>query len=197
MRRLLVFSSVFVVLAFGLSLTVLAHGGGTPQLTNEPVGSYLLSAWTNPDPALVGAVHVTAALAEASTGAAVTDPVIHITAAPVRAAGAGADAPIAAEATHDDAEIPIFYEADLQLPAPGDWRFTIAVEGAAGAGTTTFTLPVRPAGPNWLVLGLVGVAVVLAAGVGWMLLRGGGGDHKRRPNPSRPGPDATGTEGIS
>ena len=177
MRRLLVLSSVFVVWAFGLSLTVLAHGGGTPQLTNEPVGSYLLSAWTNPNPAVVGDVHVTAAVAEASTGAAVTDPVVHVTAVQV----SGAGAPIAAEATHDDAEIPIFYEADLEVPTPGDWRFALAVEGAQGAGTAAFTLSVRPAGPNWLVLGLVGVGVVLVAGVGWMLLRRGGGDHRFRP----------------
>ena len=188
MRRLLVLSSVFVVWAFGLSLTVLAHGGGTPQLTNEPVGSYLISAWTNPNPALVGDVHVTAALAEASTGAAVTDPVVHITAAPVNAAGA----PIAAEATHDDAEIPIFYEADLELPTPGDWRFTVAVEGA---GTAAFTLSVRPAGPNWLLLGLVGVGVVLVAGVGWMLLRRGGGDHRRRPGSPQSGPAPTEGQG--
>lgn len=177
MRRLLSVCSVFMVLTFGLSLTVLAHGGGKPQLTNEPVGSYLLSVWTNPDPAVVGGVHVTAALAEASTGAAVTDPVVHITAVPVRAAGAGAGAPIAAEATHANAAIPIFYEADMELPAPGDWRFTVAVDGAEGTGTAVFTLSVRPAGPNWLVLGLLGVGVVLAAGVGWMLLRGGADPH--------------------
>ena len=195
MRRLLVLSSVFVVWAFGLSLTVLAHGGGTPQLTNEPVGSYLLSAWTNPNPAVVGVVHVTAAVAEASTGAAVTDPVVHITAVPMSAAGAGAGAPIAAEATHDDAEIPIFYEADMKVPTPGDWRFAFAVEGAQGAGSAAFTLSVRPAGPNWLVLGLVGVGVVLVAGVGWMLLRRGGGDHRRRPGSSQSGPAPTEGEG--
>ena len=181
MRRLLSVCSVFVVLAFGLSLTVLAHGGGTPQLTNEPVGSYLLSAWTNPNPALVGVVHVTAALAEASSGAAVTDPVVHVSAVPV----SGAGEPITAEATHDDAEIPIFYEADLQLPTPGDWRITFAVDGAAGAGTAAFTLPVRPAGPNWLVIGLVGVGIALAAGLGWMLLRGDAG-RRSRPGASRP-----------
>ena len=179
MRPLLSLSFVWVVLAFGLSLTVLAHGGGTPQLTNEPVGSYLLSVWTNPNPPSVGVIHVTAALAEASTGAAVTDPLVHVTAVPVRAASAGAGAPIAAEATDENAEIPIFYEADLQLPTPGDWRFTLAVEGAQGAGTAAFTLPVRPAGPNWRVLGLVGVGVVLVAGLGWMVLRNDDGPRRR------------------
>lgn len=193
MRRFLSICSALVVLMLGLSLTALAHGGGTPQLTNEPVDSYLLSAWTSPNPALVGAVHVTAALAEASTGAAVTDPEVHVTALPV----SGAGAPITAEATHVDAEIPIFYEADLQFPAAGDWRLTIAIDGAGGTGTATFTLPVRPAGPNWLVLGLVGAGIVLVAGVGWMLLRGGGADRRRRPVAPRSVPDATTSEGNS
>ena len=196
MRRLLGFSFVFLVLSFGVTLTVLAHGGGTPQLTNEPVGSYLLSTWTNPNPAVVGVVHVTSALAEASTGAAVTDPVVRITATLVNAAGAGAGAPIVAEATHTNATIPIFYEADMEVPTPGDWRFALAVDGAQGAGTAAFTLSVRPAGPNWLLLGLVGVGVVLVAGLGWMLLRGDAG-HKRRPGASQSGAAATGSEDSS
>lgn len=190
MRRLLSFSSVFAVLALGMSMTVLAHGGGTPQLTSEPVGPYLLSAWTNPNPATVGVVHLTAALADASTGAAVADPMVQVSAVP----SSGDGAAVAAEATHDGAEIPVFYEADLHLPSPGDWRLTVAVDGAQGEGTATFTLPVRPAGPNRLLLGLAGVGVVVVAGVGWMRLRRKDGQPERGPDASRTGSGATGSD---
>ncbi len=165
MRRLLMAITVCVLVAFLAGLPVLAHGGGKPQLTNEPVGAYLLSAWTSPDPAVVGKVHVTAALADASSGAAVTEPAIHVT-----AAQAGGPA-VEADATHANAAVPIFYEADMELPATGEWQFSLAVAGPAGTGTATFILPVRPAGPNWLPIGLVGVGVVLVAAVGWRLLR--------------------------
>ncbi len=85
-RTLILQSLILIGLFLGLLLLtptfVLAHGGGTPQLTNAAVGPYLLSAWTNPDPAIVGELHITVALALAESGEAVTDPTVRVAASP-------------------------------------------------------------------------------------------------------------------
>jgi len=146
---------------------VLAHGGGTPQLTNEPVGPYLLSAWTNPDPAVVGEMHITVALALANTGEAATEPSVRVMASPQNGAG---DA-ISVAATHEGALTPIFYEADLVFAHAGPWRIQIEVAGNEGGGGAGFALEVREKGLNWLLVGIIGSVVVVVVWMGWMMLR--------------------------
>ncbi len=151
--------SLALMLIFGAVLPVLAHGGGAPQLINEPVGPYQLSAWTDPNPATVGQVHVTVALARPGTGAAITNAAVSVSAHPV----SGSDPTLTAAA--GPGLTPEFYEADLDIPSPGSWQFDIAVQGAEGAGAATFTLEVLKSSPNWLLIGLVGLAAVA---LGWM-----------------------------
>jgi hypothetical protein len=145
----------------------LAHGGGTPQLTNEPVGPYLLSAWTNPDPAVVGEMHITVALALAETGDAVTDPTVRVMASPQDSQG---DA-ISVVASHEGALTPIFYEADLDFSHAGPWRIQIKVAGNEGSGGAGFQLEVREKGLNWLLVGIIGSVAVVVVWMGWMIFR--------------------------
>lgn len=155
---------VILLLAAGL---VLAHGGGAPQLTNEPVGPYLLSVWSDPDPAVVGALHLTLALADATSGAP-------ITAAEVTVTARNGATTLAAPASHEGALVPEFYEVDFDLPAAGEWQFDINIMAEAGAGQAGFALTAAAGATNWLLIVLGGLGGVAAAWVGWLLWRGRG-----------------------
>ncbi|MEZ4620844.1 MAG: hypothetical protein R2867_35780 [Caldilineaceae bacterium] len=60
---------------------LLAHGGGTPRLTDVAAGPYRVFTWTQPEPLRVGEVHLTiglthdAAHAITATDSAMTQPV--------------------------------------------------------------------------------------------------------------------------
>jgi len=143
---------------------VWAHGGGAPQLTNEPAGPYTISAWTNPDPPAVGALHLTVGVALADTGEALTEPQVEVIAFPPDGA-----APQRVAATHEGALTPYFYEADLLFSAPGAWRIQIEARGVEGEGNAAFMLTVREATPNYLLWGAVGLGLVVALWLGWIL----------------------------
>ena len=167
-------------LLLGLLLTmipvpVVAHGGGTPQLTAVPAGPYHLFAWTTPEPWRVGEVHTTVAVTQPDadgrdvpiSGAQVT--VIY---RPVDTVSQ----PISVMAVEGSGAQAGFYEADALLPSAGAWAVTIQVAGAAGSGEAAFAYSVLPAesGVNWLLVGLGLAGVALAAAVllaGWRTKR--------------------------
>lgn len=157
-----------LALALAWAMPAAAHGGGVIRIAAEPMGSYRLSVWTSPEPARVGQVHVTVGLADAVTGAPVTNATVRIV-----AQGPEGTPTLAVPATHEGALIPELYEADVQLPTPGEWRFTVVVEGA---GSADFDLTVRQAAPNWTWIGLGGLGVVV---VGWMALTSRRRQHRR------------------
>jgi hypothetical protein len=142
-----------------------AHGGGTPQLVQTPSGPYQLYAWTNPNPPRAGVVHVTVALAEPASQQPVLNADVQIVAAP----GDGGE-PVSVPATHQNAVIKTYYEADLTLPTAGKWQFTVSHSDAAGRGSASFELDVQPAGRNWRPFGIGAVLAVFAAGA-WAVLK--------------------------
>ena len=103
-----------------------AHGGGRPQLTNEPVGPYHLFVWTSPEPWRVGEVHTTVAVTRPlgdGQEMPVEDAQVVVTYAPV-------DAPAEARqvtAVEQGGTQPGFYEADTEVNATGDWEIRVAV----------------------------------------------------------------------
>lgn len=159
-RGMLALAALWLALAGA----ALAHGGGQPQLILAPVGPYQLTAWTNPEPPVVGVLHLTLALAMAESGAAVTTAEIEV----VAAAMTGAAPPLRGKASTEGAATPYFYEIDLELPAPGPWQITVAV---AGAGRVSFPLEVQPR-PRSLLLPIAAtILLLLLAGLGWRRLR--------------------------
>ncbi len=143
-----------------------AHGGGTPQLVQAPAGAYEVYTWTNPDPARVGIVHVTVALVEPATQQPVLNAAVQVLA---QLAEGGQEA--AAPATHDNAAIRTYYEADLELPAAGRWQITVAHSDAAGGGSASFDLEVQPAASNWRPIAIGAALALIAAGAGLSVLR--------------------------
>ena len=142
-----------------------AHGGGTPQLVQAPSGPYQVYAWTNPDPPRAGVVHVTVALVDPATQQPVLNANVQILAAP----GTGRE-PVSAPATHENAVIKTYYEADLDLPSTGPWQITVAHSDAAGSGSAAFALDLQPAGRNWRPIASGAVLALIAIGA-WYVLK--------------------------
>lgn len=155
---------LILLLLIGLPGPVEAHGGGAPKLVNEQAGPYLLSVWVAPDPLRVGTMHVTVAVSEPNEDGGVGEPVLG---AAVRILLSAEDslgaAPIGALATHQNAVNRLFYEADLEVGAPGNWRVEVFVDGPAGSGQSAFSMPaLPPASTNWYALGAAGLVVAVA-----------------------------------
>lgn len=165
-----------VILLF-VPRSVQAHGGGTPQLINAQAGPYWMSVWTDPDPIRVGEFHVTVAVSEApkpgastrEAGDLVLDAAVLVRMEPVSQSGAT----LVAAATRDNAVNKLFYEADLTLPAEGQWRVDILVDGPTGAGDASFDIEASSPSAFSTLLSLgwplwAGVGLVLVAGGWWV-----------------------------
>ncbi len=153
---------MFVLL---LPTQALAHGGGTPQVTDVAAGPYRLFVWTSPEPWRADALaHVTVAVTRIGDNDEtfpITDAEIAIRlvseAQPAQVLTLDAK-PVSAVATG-------FYEADHTLPLDGIWRVEVDVQGSDGVGSVSFTMTAQPASAsNWL-LWAGGALVLLAAGV--------------------------------
>lgn len=140
-----------------------AHGGGTPQLVDAPAGPYHIFAWTNPDPARVGTLHVTVALVDPAVNQPVLGADVQVRLTPLDAGAA--TAPITAQATHDQAAIKTYYETDLQAPAAGPWQAAITYATPQGSGSAAFDLAVEERTfSNWLLIGGAGIGLIA---LGW------------------------------
>jgi hypothetical protein len=159
-----------------LPTPVLAHGGGTPQLTNASAGPYRVFVWTEPEPWRAHDAHITVAVtlpppADAQVDESVLSnqleqPVTdaHVTIRLAPATGGGA--PIELVAVNQELLGGAYYEIDTELPAAGMWQVEIDVQGALGTGTVSFaTEALPPQRVNWLWLGLGAAAVLALAGL--------------------------------
>lgn len=159
----------------------LAHGGGTPRLTDTPIGPYRIFVWSQPEPLRAGEVHLTIGLTSGSSPNG--DETADATAADsgmLVAPVTDATVTVRMEAVADPTSLvettatvgglgAVYYETDASLLTAGEWRFTIDVSGGAGQGTVTFSeelLPMRTVNIPLLVggaalfvalIGLVGV----------------------------------------
>lgn len=157
---------VAFVLALSLSTsTARAHGGGTAQLTNEDIGPYWISVWTSPEPVREGTLHVTVSVAEPGeegerqAGPPVLDATVDLLLIPPE----GTMDAVSAEATTEQSANKLFYEADMQLPAAGEWRAHIDVQGEEGSGQAAFDLAVQPVQNSSLLLPGGAALLVIAA----------------------------------
>ena len=167
-----------VGLLFISSSAVVAHGGGTPQLTDAEAGPYRIFAWTEPEPWRAGEVHlsvmVTLAPApgteEDKRAAAnrldkpVNDAEVVVTFAPVDVPDGAMTLPAELQALGGN----ISYEIDTELPTAGTWQVAIAVDGEEGVGDAAFEVRVLP--PRtvnvWITVGGALLAIVVLGIVG-------------------------------
>lgn len=148
------------------AMPALAHGGGTPQLVNEPAGPYLVSIWTTPRPLRVGELHVTVSLSEpepdARGGSRPGDPVLN---RPLRLEVRDAAGAVVAEVpvSHEEADNKLFYEADFWVEAAGEHTFTLIIDDSAQA---TFSATVEEG--RQANLGLIGGAAAVTLVTVWL-----------------------------
>ncbi len=175
---------------FGLTLSLilallvtpaigLAHGGGTPQLTNAEAGPYRLFAWTEPEPWRADEVHLTVVVTlPPPAGSVVDDGVVNNQLdKPVNDAAVGVEF-VSAENRDFNFEVVAelqalgnntSYEVDTSMPSAGLWQVEISVDGLDGQGQAAFQIDVLPARKlNWPLIAGGGALLVLAvAMVGW------------------------------
>jgi hypothetical protein len=165
-----------------LYTSVSAHGGGTPRLTNVPIGPYHLYAWSEPDPWRVGDVHLSLAVTMPNPDSSssqveipVTDVEITVTFTPVgNTVSHDADndasqddttdtsAPIVVMAQRQAYLGDFYFEADPTLPLEGEWQINVAVTGPEGSGSTEFMMEALPARTiNWTLVGGAGAVLVV------------------------------------
>ncbi|MBX3011882.1 MAG: hypothetical protein KF832_10275 [Caldilineaceae bacterium] len=162
------FIGIILLLALLWPRPGLAHGGGTPRLTNVLIGPYRLFVWSQPEPPRVGEMHFTVAVVEVNGTATATDsaatldiPVLDAT-VQIHLGALDQPAPtIVRFATRDQALFPQYYETDVAMPTDGQWQARIRVSGPAGSGDANFDFAVLPTRQvNWrMVAG--GFALVL------------------------------------
>lgn len=158
-------------------VTVVAHGGGTPRLTNAEAGPYRVYAWTEPEPWRAGEAHLSLAVTVPNEEATnepgsqveipVTDAGIRVTYVP-RGEIENTAAPITVDATPQTLLGDFYFEADTVLPTAGLWEIEIAIDGTQGSGSTQFQLEALPARTtNWTLVAIAGgVLLVLIALIG-------------------------------
>lgn len=156
-KRLTVYCLFGLLLLQGAAGTS-AHGGGQPQIINQPIGEYAISVWTDPNPLQTGEVHVTVALAQEQ--AAALNRNVQLVVEPI-----GNGQTIETAVTHEKSANKFMYEADFDIQRVGEYQFTISVDDPAQ--TVSFAAEIVPQpnrGSRW-----PWVAVVIAAGAIWLV----------------------------
>lgn len=153
---------------------VLAHGGGTPRLTDVAVGPYRLFVWSQPDSPRVGEMHFTVAVVEmdgdasaSDSGATLDTPVLDATVQLKLRAAANPEQILLGTATRDQALFPQYYETDLEVPTAGTWQAHVTVTGSKGAGDAGFEFAVLPPRQiNWMMVtgGILLILLISIAG---------------------------------
>lgn len=143
------------VLLLQIATSVSAHGGGQPRITNQTVGDYAISVWTNPTLLQTGEIHVTVALAQEQAAALNRD--IRLVVAPI-----GNGQSIESAVTHEKSANKFMYEADFEIRRAGTYQFTISVDDLAQ--TVSFEAEILPqpsSGSQWIwYVALVAAGVV-------------------------------------
>jgi len=109
-------------------------GGRRVRLEDEPAGPYVVRVVTSPTPPRVESLYLEIRVADAGSGALVTDASVQ-----ARAVYLDGEAPaIEAQATHDIAPNPVEYGAHLPVSKAGRWEISVAIDGEAGSGEVRF-----------------------------------------------------------
>jgi hypothetical protein len=135
------------------------------QLAAVPAGPYKVTAWTSPDPARVGEVHVAVAVTLAEDASPVLDAEVSVMLNPL-----GDGSPISAPATTDNSENKFLYEAILTTEEGGTYETIISILGSDGAhGDASFELEIESdSSVNWF---LVSSAIIILAALLYLVVK--------------------------
>ena len=159
MKRLIVVLALgFLVL--GSVRLAFAHGGGEIKIGKEPVGPYKMTVWLNPPTPQAGeTMHITVGVL-AEDDAPLLDAAVFME----MIDQANGEIVMSGPATTERSTNKLFYEIDFPAPKIGTYEISLQLTRGDVAGQVAFQTEVETANnTNWLVIGLVGVGLVLAA----------------------------------
>ena len=159
---------VLTILSLILPVSLFAHGGSLPRVSDVEAGPFRLFVWAEPVPALEGEINFTVAVTEIpSAPGAQADPVLGAKVQILLERVDGSGRTLSGQATHAEAINKLMYETYMDAPTAGVWRTTVTVTNEQGVGSTVFEFDVLP-GPGmdwtWPALGGLGL-VALIVGV--------------------------------
>jgi len=148
-----------------------AHGGKLERGL-APAGPYVVSVWTQPDPARVGTLDISAAILRADTREAVPDAEIRVTARDSTSPQSVEERGRPPSGGLFDLLAPPLYHAKLAIPTSGRWHLIVSLEGPAGRGDVGFDMDIAP--PLTIPWGLIAVSgsVSFLVTVAWFAVRG-------------------------
>lgn len=168
LRRLLLVVTLLFVSGFIFAGLVEAHAGGVMQVASADAGPFKLTVWTSPDPAVVGEVHVAAAVASAEDALPILDAEVFIELTPQ----SGQGEQLSGQATTEESTNQFLYETIFDVPAEGLYQVTVTATGADEAeGSVSFDLEVESAPPLLLGLAALVVLAVVTGGAVYFYLR--------------------------
>ncbi len=138
---------------------VTAHGGGTLQINNAPVGQCLVSVWSAPPTAQAHTpVHITAGVAAAADGTPILDADVWVTVTE----GSSGTAVAQAAATTEQSVNRLFYEADIPPLPAGAYQFVVTTGCQGVTEAISFEVLVRPStNPLFIAVPLAGGGLLL------------------------------------
>ena len=128
-----------VVLITVLCAPAVLANGGSLRLDREPLGPYVVSAWTEPAPPRTGRLDISVAVMKPETGAPVLDGEVRVRAQSVDSPGL----PSIVVLGLGNGGNALLHHGEVALPRPGLWRLTILFGGPGGSGEADFALDVR------------------------------------------------------
>ena len=170
-------------LFLGQFASVWAHGGGTLQIVNAPIGdAYQVSVWSAPSTIRAqDNIHVTVGVADLVDGSPVLDTAVQVD---IYEATTG-NLVIYAAATTEQSVNRLFYEADIAGLPQGNYDVSVTVTGEEGSGVVDFALDVRPS---------LNLSLIAGAGIIILLFLSGGVFLFRRSQPRSTQPQRLKTE---
>ena len=168
MKRYFLLLFIGLVFFFGYHTSVVAHGGGTLQIVNAPLGdAYQVSVWSAPTTIRAqDDIHITVGVADLVDGSPVLDTAVQVEIYEVATNNLVASA----AATTEQSVNRLFYEADIVGLPQGDYDVVVTVMGEEGGGAVDFVLNIRPYLNLPLILG-GGIVVILFLAAGLFVFR--------------------------
>lgn len=112
---------------FALAIPLFADGGAV--LSRQDSGPFVITVFAAPVPLRAGPIDMTVMVQTRDTLQPVLDADVSI-----RLDGAS---PIEAVASRSQAQNKLLYAVTFDLPRPGDWKYTVSVQNAAGQAATS------------------------------------------------------------
>ena len=147
---------VLTILSLILPVSLFAHGGSLPRVSDVEAGPFRLFVWAEPVPALEGEINFTVAVTEIpSAPGAQADPVLGAKVQILLERVDGSGRTLSGQATHAEAINKLMYETYMDAPTAGVWRTTVTVttSRAWAARSSSSTCCPAPAwigpGPPW------------------------------------------------